>query len=418
MAPSEQTPFKVIILGAGLAGSLLANGLIHHGIPFECYERMQRDEKHEGYQIRLGAPALIGMRACLSEQQKTAIIAKFGRAGGKKSTAPMIYHKDFSVLLDMSAFPDYSKSAAINRKVLRDSLAEPVFEVGRLQYGKEFERYEIVGSGAQEKVCVWFRDGTSDECDLLISAEGSRSRANEQVGLDNISTVESHVGFATKRDLPTEQIAALPRALLLYLPDGVEESIAAPSQSEDTPEMDNAVTSVYFSFWAPSSIVPSNMKELPINAQWDFITSAIRNWDKAYHEIISVLCGSPIHVYSPRVASRPPTNWRSRVQSRSAPEKGHPRVWLMGDAIHAMLPNRGMGGNQSMQDAAVVVQHLTALADAARASHQPPSHEEIAAACASYEAEMLPRTFAWVRKSGGQRIIVRNLTFLVPLQCT
>ena len=40
-----------------------------------------------------------------------------------------------------------------------------------------------------------------------------------------------------------------------------------------------------------------------------------------------------------RASTRLPTNWRSLGQGRPN-EEGHPRVWLLGDAMHAMLPNR------------------------------------------------------------------------------
>ena len=58
-------PFKVIIAGGGLAGSLLARGLERHGIDFVVYERDEENAKREGYQIRLGSAALTGFRACL-----------------------------------------------------------------------------------------------------------------------------------------------------------------------------------------------------------------------------------------------------------------------------------------------------------------------------------------------------------------
>ena len=51
--------------------------------------------------------------------------------------------------------------------------------------------------------------------------------------------------------------------------------------------------------------------------------------------------GAPLHIYVPRVASRPAKNWRKSVATSSGDvNKGHPRVWLIGDAIHAMLPPR------------------------------------------------------------------------------
>jgi len=168
---------KVVIIGSGLSGSLLANGLIANNIDVAVYERLERHANREGYQIRLGAPALIGMRACLSSDQITSIAAKFGRAGGLKSAAPVIYNNAFQPLIDLSRFPAYTKSAPINRGILRDALSDPVDNAGKLSYSRSFVRYEILKAGtSKEEVRVWFDDGSHDDCDILIGADGSHSK--------------------------------------------------------------------------------------------------------------------------------------------------------------------------------------------------------------------------------------------------
>lgn len=169
--------FKIIIVGAGLAGCLLANGLAHKGIEVVVYERLSKDADREGYQIRLGAPALEGFRACLNVDQVAELVQKFGRADGTKSAAPVVYDRHFRVVADLTRIPSYSKSASINRVILRDSLAAPLESMGKLEYGKQYERYEILDSGSsQERVRVWFKDGTFDEGALVIGADGSHSK--------------------------------------------------------------------------------------------------------------------------------------------------------------------------------------------------------------------------------------------------
>lgn len=175
----QQAPFKVIIIGAGLSGSLLANGLHKKGIDVAVYERLERNSKREGYQIRLGAPALKGLRACLTQSELAAVVSKFGRAGGSRSAAPVCYDSQFRELLDLSRFEAYSKSAPINRVLLRDALAEPLWRAGVLHYGAQFQTYQIIGEGTEkERVRVFFSDGSSDEADMLIGADGSHSKAS------------------------------------------------------------------------------------------------------------------------------------------------------------------------------------------------------------------------------------------------
>lgn len=168
-------PFKVLIIGAGLSGTLLANGLLKHSIECTLYERDTADAPRKGYQIRLGAPALHGFRECLSPEIKDAICAKFGRSGGAVASAPVMYNTRMQLLVDLTKFPAYPKSAPIDRVVLRDALAEPVARQGRIVYGKVFVRYEVFGEGRQ-KVRAYFADGTTDEGDVLVAADGSSSK--------------------------------------------------------------------------------------------------------------------------------------------------------------------------------------------------------------------------------------------------
>jgi 2-polyprenyl-6-methoxyphenol hydroxylase-like FAD-dependent oxidoreductase len=176
---AAMSPFKVIIVGAGLSGSLLANGLIRHDVNVAVYERLDRNVKREGYQIRMGANALAGFRACLDKEHIDKIISKFGKSGGRISSAPVVYGSDFKPLLDFTKFPTYSKSAPINRVTLRDALAVPVYDAGRMHYNKEFDRYEIITDNkGRELVRVWFKDGSSDTADILIGADGSHSKVS------------------------------------------------------------------------------------------------------------------------------------------------------------------------------------------------------------------------------------------------
>ena len=108
----DTAPFKVIIVGGGLAGCLLANGLIGQDIEVQVYERTESRSKREGLQIRLTAPALAGMRTCLSPEHFGSIIKKFGPASGLKAEAPRVYHKDWTLLLDLSRFSVYGKERA------------------------------------------------------------------------------------------------------------------------------------------------------------------------------------------------------------------------------------------------------------------------------------------------------------------
>ncbi|KAH8651262.1 hypothetical protein BX600DRAFT_473299 [Xylariales sp. PMI_506] len=403
--------FKVIVIGAGLAGSLLTNGLINNGVAVTAYERMAVQNDREGYQITLGSPALEGFRACLTPDLIEVLVAKFGRAGGRKSRAPIIYDTGFRPLLDLTKIPNYHKSAPINRRTLRDSLALPVFESGNLVYGKKFERYEIIGAGDAERVRAYFDDGSSDDCDVLIGADGSHSQVNQQIGLNNLRALEQHKTFMVKTELPIEAIMRLPRAVLekqvlvfshnitlyfsAYLPDG----------ALDAKLIDHSLKpAVMLAVSIPNKLCPDDPKLNTSEDYLDIVSAAIRNWSGEYHQMVQLVRGQKVYVFRARYSIRPPANWRDQVHRKlGSKEAGHRRVWLLGDACHAMLPSRGMGANQAMRDTASMLPLLVELARKAPL----PGHKsaDVADACNKYEAEMLPRAFDWVQKSGGGSIV-------------
>lgn len=205
--------FKIIIIGGGLAGLLLANGLLNNGVNFHLYERDTRGSKREGYQIRLGDAAIKGFGACLDHERQLAILRKFGQSTTASSTAPSLYTSQFKEILDLTTLPTYSKSSAINREVLRSLLAEPVDAAGHVQYGANFTHYDIINEGGREKVRAYFADGSSDDSDILIGADGSGSKVNDNVGLRNLVTLDTHWSFLGKGSLPYYRIQKLPDQL-------------------------------------------------------------------------------------------------------------------------------------------------------------------------------------------------------------
>ena len=170
--------FKVAIVGAGLSGSLLANGLLNGGVDFTVYEAapsVARDDD-ENYQIRLGAPALAGFKRCLSPQQLAQLLPMFGRSGGMLSTAPILYDHALQPLLDLTRYPVKAKTAPIDRAALREFLAAPLEAAGRIKYSKRLTGFEVVQRAQRRKVRLIFDNSTEAECDLLITAEGSQCK--------------------------------------------------------------------------------------------------------------------------------------------------------------------------------------------------------------------------------------------------
>ncbi|KAF3020316.1 hypothetical protein E8E14_013719 [Neopestalotiopsis sp. 37M] len=268
-------PFRVVIIGGGLSGPLLGNGLMNNNVDFTLYERDNENARYEGYQIRLGEGALRGFSACLTPAHQETIMRKLGKSVDAVETAPSLFTSGFEQLLDLTTVQSYSKSAAINRVVLRDLLMEPLRRNTKVEYQKEFVDYEAVpgSGGAADKIKVNFRDGSSDTCDILVGADGSHSKMNSQVGLSNLVPIKSHWSFLLKGKLPYERMAEL----------------------------------------------PANHRMLSLGESDD---------------------GTDIHITQFTASTKPALDWRKNLQRNGATNQGNPHVWLLGDAAHAMQPNR------------------------------------------------------------------------------
>ncbi|OJJ78982.1 uncharacterized protein ASPGLDRAFT_53170 [Aspergillus glaucus CBS 516.65] len=413
--------FKVIVVGGGLAGALLANGLQNNDVDVRVYERDKRDVEREGYQIRLGESAMLGFRACLKDQDIAAISKSFGQSSVSGSTAPTIMNSRCEEILDLTAIPSYAKSFAISRVVLHDILTEPLKQNGLVTYGNAFSRYEIIHKAdGSERVRAYFSDSSFDDCDILIGADGSRSQVNREVGLQNLVSINTHWAFLAKGSLTLEQVYELPSQLhrgpIIVFSKGATlyYSLYLPSlQAEDTDRSARDERKAFF-FWVLS--IPrshshyKSVSEIP--DKFEFCLDFIQDWDPRFGQLLLTAAKddgtADIFVSPLRASTKPSPRWRSMLKNSVEPFRGHPRVWLMGDAIHAMQANRGQGANQALHDCAEILPELLSLHEEAKTG-VPPSTDQVREACTRYEDQMAERAFTWVKKSGGASIATLDM---------
>ncbi|OBZ82035.1 FAD-dependent urate hydroxylase [Choanephora cucurbitarum] len=168
---------KVIIVGGGLAGLLLANGLKKNNIPFEVYERdLGEDTRAQGWSLSLHF-AIQAIKECMPESSFENFTEKVTVSQGKSDdcqvTMTMVNGNTNEVVLSET----YEKDSfyRIERHRFRNWLLEPVKE--SVHWGKRLVRFEETG----ESVTAFFEDGTTAMGTLLVAADGAQSKITKQV---------------------------------------------------------------------------------------------------------------------------------------------------------------------------------------------------------------------------------------------
>ncbi|KAF3389877.1 hypothetical protein DPV78_011630 [Talaromyces pinophilus] len=298
----------------------------------------------------------------------------------------------------------------------------PILAQDRMHFNKAFSHYEIISDdNGNKKVKVNFTDGTSEVGDLLVGADGSGSKINKQIGARNIIDIETHWSFLAKGNLPIDRIKTLPQQLLtgpapLFARKAVFFFARTEGQQKsagDEIQYNQNEASFYWAFSVPKQTNKyKDVKNIPDRRK--FILDYVSDWAPQFRTMLSVGAddedGGEIIATQFRASNKLSKRWRhnARVQGDADATLGHPRVWLIGDGIHAMQPSRGMGANQAMRDCAEMLPELLSLDRIAKAG-STPSTAQVSAACKRYEDSMIDRAFTWVKKSGGTSIEVSDV---------
>ncbi|MFF3442407.1 FAD-dependent oxidoreductase [Streptosporangium sp. NPDC002721] len=155
---------RIAVVGGGLAGLTFARVLHRHGHPVTVLERDPApDARPPGGTLDLHE----GMgRLALA---KAGLLAEFQELSRPEGQAMRILDTDGTVLRDWRPRPDEVANPEIDRGQLRDLLLGPL----EVRWGHGVTE---VAPGTRDGVPVRFADGRQETFDLVIGADGARSR--------------------------------------------------------------------------------------------------------------------------------------------------------------------------------------------------------------------------------------------------
>lgn len=388
----------VVIVGAGVGGLCLAQGLRRRGISIAVLERdPAADARAQGLRLKIDALGRAALAACLDDDRLQLLNATANKPYQSRGiTLDENLNELHAFKPAQAAVDEATASIVVNRHTLRQILMSEAEDC--VFFDKEFEHYDLL----DDRVVAHCRDGSVWIADVLVGADGINSAVRRQLvpGADLIDTgLWSIYGqlmlteqnrkwmprsvFGGSRpvlgreartlalgtfepQMPiTDAVARFaPKARITPVDEYLKWNLIAPAEQFGVSEAD-------FFGAHPEWL---HAKACELTSQWG---AAVRR----------ILAESLVAVTFPLAirASRPGPTWPTG------------RVTLLGDAIHATTPVGGVGANTALRDAAALAEYL------ANGAEFP---DLLAQAIGQYEDEMREYGYQAVRDSlvGAERI--------------
>jgi len=386
----ETFPFRVLVIGAGLGGLCLAQGLRQAGVDVAVYER---DEglvvRKQGHRVHLDSRGEQALRECLQPRLYDLFLATCGQP----SRGVALFRVVEGQLQEGGTrpFPESGNDelvtvgSAVDRLTLRQILLAGLDDV--VHFNKAFVRYEQQEDG---RVCACFTDGTRAIGNVLVAADGVGSRVRQQF-LPHAQVLDTGTRWLGGKTLLTEQIIRL-------LPASMHECFAMVFGPQPT--------MMFGGLWfrtPPNQAAAQFWPGLRFQHPEDFVTWGLIGHQEQFpipDEDVQAMDSPDLQ----HLAVEMTNDWYPELSpliKLADPEESFfltlrqaiplepwqtSTITLLGDAIHVM-PANGSGANSALRDASQLARSLIAVA-----SQGMPLRQALHA----YESEMLRAGFGVV----------------------
>ncbi|MBV8631730.1 MAG: FAD-dependent monooxygenase [Silvibacterium sp.] len=387
---SERT-LSVMIIGGGIGGLCLAQGLKKAGVKVAVYERDETPASRlQGFRIHVNPSGSLALHDCLPPE----LWMLFDKTGGTFTGGFTMMTEQLSELLHIAIDDErtgnhpVARHRSVSRITLRHILLRGLEEL--VHFNKRFVRYEETAG----QVIAHFADGSTAEADVLVAADGVNSRVRQQYLLDAEPIDTGVMILGGKLRLTDGALALLPPRLLdgplmIMPPEPASAFLAVWKRAPGGDrymrllgiDRENSEDEDYVIFGLGAKRESFGFGSDPLTLQGpelkDVFRRKVSRWHPMLRKLVELLDDNEMEPTRIRT-SRPVDAWTAT------------RVTLLGDAIHSMTPYRGIGANIALKDAAMLCAKLTEAAC---------GEKPLLTAIGEYEAAMREYGFAAVASS-------------------
>ncbi|MDN5289075.1 MAG: hypothetical protein JWR38_5349 [Mucilaginibacter sp.] len=389
---------QVAIIGAGLGGLCLAQGLKKNGIGFRVFEKDQSaDSRTQGYRIRIDKTGQDALAQCLPQHlYKLFSETSIPSVGVRTLNAQLEQLTDKWIDAWQDGLADEQPDQKANRLTMREILLHDLD--GRVHFNKKYFNHEKLADG---RVRIHFEDGTSYTADVVVAADGVNSKLSASRFPDNKLVDTGSVCVYGKTFYSVEAQKQIAPALQTGTAVVFEDEVAMIADAmqfdskpiiindQDKPAYNLSPTEDYM-YWA----LIGNRSRFGLREEQELtfapgeldgcLKKVITTWDPALSALFEFANPETLTMV-PVKTSLPTDKWESN------------NVTALGDAIHAMSPAGGLGANTALYDAAILCEGLTRVAS---------GQVNLLAAIAAYEEKMREHSINAINESqqGGQKL--------------
>jgi len=337
-AITEDSPLRVIIAGAGVGGLALANTLSKN--PKMKVTVLERTDefKRFGGPIQLASNALEVLKD-MDEDIYDEIMSKFTFTGDKENGIKDGIRDEWYAKFDL-ATPAETRDMPYTGVIERPDLQQIYLDrlpKGMVQNGDGVISYEENRNGHGVKALM--ESGKTVEGDVILGCDGIWSAVRATMRDEPIRGEGSGVSYSGYTVFAGElDYDSFDNGQVGY------KVYIGPGQYFVITDIGNGRYQWYAFLAKPPG---SAEKEEKPEGSAKYLGAVFEGWSKDIHHILKAT--EEYEIQQRDLYDRPPSVFKTW-------SKGN--VALLGDAVHAMMPNLGQGGCQAIEDAYVIAQEL------------------------------------------------------------